>query len=165
MEEVLLRFPLLGQKICEHLDNQNLTTCTEVSRNWERFLKNEKFFWIRKVEKLINSTKTDLENLYEDLGSFFHNISCENVRQLFTSVGQFNRSFITVKNQTLMHFAAMKGVMKIASNIFNVKGIENNENGSGMTPLHYAARFGHLDICKLIIDKIVDKNPANQRGM
>ena len=34
-------------------------------------------------------------------------------------------------------------------------------NNNGVTPLHNAVRYGHLDICRLMIEKIVDKNPAN----
>ena len=34
-------------------------------------------------------------------------------------------------------------------------------NNNGVTPLHNAVRYGHLDICRLMI---VDKNPANNYG-
>merc|ERR1712168_219625 len=32
------------------------------------------------------------------------------------------------------------------------------------TPLHQAAEWGHLEICRLIIDSVEEKNPANGRG-
>ena len=32
------------------------------------------------------------------------------------------------------------------------------------TPLHFAAHNGHLEVCKLIMDNIADKNPANREG-
>ena len=32
------------------------------------------------------------------------------------------------------------------------------------TPLHFAARNGHLSICKLIINNISDKNPIDSYG-
>ena len=34
----------------------------------------------------------------------------------------------------------------------------------GSTPLHEAARNGHLEICEMIADKFVDKNPKDQKG-
>ena len=34
----------------------------------------------------------------------------------------------------------------------------------GWTPLHYAAESGHLDVCKLIIANVDDKNPINIFG-
>ena len=29
----------------------------------------------------------------------------------------------------------------------------------GFTPLHYAAKEGHLDVCRLILERVEDKNP------
>ena len=39
------------------------------------------------------------------------------------------------------------------------------ENNVGMTPLHFAARHGQLEVCKLIMDNVVDKNPADIQGL
>lgn len=33
----------------------------------------------------------------------------------------------------------------------NCKGIVNTPDNSGYTPLHYAARKGHVDICKILL--------------
>ena len=33
-----------------------------------------------------------------------------------------------------------------------------------MTPLHYAAKYGHSEICKLLIENAKEKNPANKKG-
>ena len=38
----------------------------------------------------------------------------------------------------------------------------NPKNGTpGMTPLHMSAKKGHLEICKIILDNTVDKNPKD----
>ena len=34
----------------------------------------------------------------------------------------------------------------------------------GMTPLHYAAALGHLEICSLIVKNVEDKNPDDRNG-
>ena len=36
---------------------------------------------------------------------------------------------------------------------------------AGRTPLHFAARYGHLKICKIIIDTLVDTNPPDDNGI
>ena len=36
--------------------------------------------------------------------------------------------------------------------------------GNGFTPLHLAARYGYLNVCRLIIEKVEDKNPADSNG-
>ena len=38
------------------------------------------------------------------------------------------------------------------------------DSAEGTTPLHFAAQNGHLEVCKLIMDNITDKNPANVEG-
>ena len=34
----------------------------------------------------------------------------------------------------------------------------------GWTPLHWAAKRGDVDICKLIMDAVYDHNPSHSRG-
>ena len=38
MEEVLLRFPHIGEKIFEELDYQSLIDCQKISSSWKSFL-------------------------------------------------------------------------------------------------------------------------------
>ena len=43
MDEVLLRFPHLGEQIFQSLDFENLSNCTRVSKCWDNFIfENEK---------------------------------------------------------------------------------------------------------------------------
>ena len=32
---------------------------------------------------------------------------------------------------------------------------------NGETPLHHAAKFGHLDVCRYIVGNVENKNPQN----
>ena len=41
---------------------------------------------------------------------------------------------------------------------------KNPTNNYSDTPHHFAAKYGHWDICKLILEKVTDKNPANING-
>ena len=49
MEEVLLRFPHIGEQIFEELGDQNLIQCLSVSRKWRNLLEDCKFLWIRMI--------------------------------------------------------------------------------------------------------------------
>ena len=44
MEEVILRFPHLGEKIFKILSNKNVVKCNLTSRSWHIFITNEKFY-------------------------------------------------------------------------------------------------------------------------
>ena len=44
MEDMLLKFPHVGQQIFKKLSNKNLTKSKEVARTWEHFITNEKFY-------------------------------------------------------------------------------------------------------------------------
>ena len=41
---------------------------------------------------------------------------------------------------------------------------KNPRMNNGMTPLHFAAQLGHLEVCKLICQNIVDINPSDDTG-
>ena len=41
---------------------------------------------------------------------------------------------------------------------------KNPSNELGYTPLHWAAEFDHIDICKLILAKIKNKSPISNDG-
>ena len=47
MEEVILRFPHLGEQIFESLSNEDLIKCKEVGRSWLRFIEQRNYPWIR----------------------------------------------------------------------------------------------------------------------
>ena len=41
---------------------------------------------------------------------------------------------------------------------------KNPADNFGRTPLHEAAKEGHLDICRLIIENVDNKHPVDQMG-
>ena len=150
----MLRFPLLGQKICQELDNENLTSLKNTSRGWVQFLNNNKFYWIRKIGKRTQTPQDYLRCILK-------NTTCEEVKQVYMVVPQVHDG----KKQTFMHWAAMKGCLTMAKNIMAMEGINNDLDDSGASPLHYAARNGHFAIFNLIISNVVEKNLANKRGL
>ena len=52
MEEVLLRFPQIGEKIFEFLDEKSLESCRKVCKPWKNFIEspNQKFRWIKIIK-------------------------------------------------------------------------------------------------------------------
>ena len=66
------------------------------------------------------------------------------------------------------HIAAEFGYYEVCELIMNAEGIKNknpvNED-HGETPLHKAATEGHVKICKLILENVVDKCPIAHKGI
>ena len=59
----------------------------------------------------------------------------------------------------------IKGHKDIFEHIFEKMQDKNPKAINGVTPFHFAASFGFLEICKLIICNVKDKNPKNNKGM
>ena len=53
MEEILLRFPMLGKEIFKKIDNKTLVNCRQIDETWMGFIDNEKFRWTRIIQKYI----------------------------------------------------------------------------------------------------------------
>ena len=47
MEEILWRFPHIGENIFKKLSNENLIKSKKVAKTWERFIINEKFYKLK----------------------------------------------------------------------------------------------------------------------
>ncbi len=58
MEEILLRFPHIGIKIFEELDNRNLRKCQELNRSCKQFIDDEKMLLARHFKKFLNPAKS-----------------------------------------------------------------------------------------------------------
>ena len=162
MEEVLLRFPQLGQKIFKLLSNENLIKCKSVCRSWNLFITNEKFYKKRKQVFCENLQKT----LDKHGNTFLHKAAKNGDLQKCKLVIDNVESKNPVNNHgdTPLHKAAMKGHLDICKLIIEKVEDKNPAKKYGGTPLHEVAYNGHIDICKLIIEKVADKNPASYHG-
>ena len=42
---------------------------------------------------------------------------------------------------------------------------KNPDDRNGWTPLHWAAQFGHFEVCELLIANVIERNPEDIRGV
>ena len=74
--------------------------------------------------------------------------------------------------RTKLHKAAENGNLSsfqsIIENLLSAEIVNtddfNPKDAEGQTPFHLAAKYGHLEICRIILANIVDKNPVNNDG-
>ena len=134
MEEVLLRFPHIGDNIYKELDSKDFCRSKEVNRSWNYFIRNERI--LQKDYKKRIQVKID--NLTEEAPKRF---SWHKLKPL--------------------HLAAERGYLPVCQQIMENSDDKNPKDKHGWTPLHEAAGNGHLSVCQLIFEYIDDKNPKN----
>ena len=78
MEEILVRFPLLGQKIFKQLDDKNLVKIRQVSKILCIFLDNNSLLWRRRIQ---NFAKNQAE-FTKDWKLVTENVSTEFLNKL-----------------------------------------------------------------------------------
>ena len=181
MEEVLERFPHLGENIFQKLDSESLIKCKEVNRAFKNFMKVEKSSYLHAIQWYTNCSEPLMRKVVKKSGAAIIILSI--LREIF---GNFirgtkqNSKYLQYLLNTPLHLAADRGQLGayqlIMENVDNKNPINSitpemrwkymkrrvvYELGSyGITPLHLAAKNGHLSVCKLIIKNVVDKNPA-----
>ena len=57
MEEIMSRFPHLGEQIFDQLNRKNLQKCRKVEESWKIFIDRQKFPWIRVIKKHLKLDK------------------------------------------------------------------------------------------------------------
>ena len=154
MDNVLSRFPHLGEQIFKELKDESLSNCHQLTRACRLFLEDQKFFWIRVIKKLLDDPrfiKSDRDIMINKVLLKFNSDSIRNI-------GNTIREFCTVnlsisRGQALLHFAAMCGEIDIVKNLSNehwFNQLPNQTDNRGRTPLHFAAKNGHLEVFKFI---------------
>ena len=165
MENVLLRFPHLGEAIFQKVDNKSLASCQTVSASWYRFIQYQKRpKWIRVKHRLVKNLET-LSKEFSGLQTYDGSaINGSFVRTIFSVLR--NKSMCR-NGYTLFHLAALNGyfgMCELISQKMHKIEDKNPSNEWFETPLHHAAQFGHLEICQLIIQNVNEKNPKNSEG-
>ena len=59
---LLLRFPHIGSKIFEQIDDQGLQKCKFISASWEKFILQQKFYWIRIITNIVQELNPGYTN-------------------------------------------------------------------------------------------------------
>ena len=126
MEEIISRFPMIGQAIYKELDRKDFCRSREVNRSWNYFMSNERALqkaYKKRIQEKIQTLKEEILG-YSDWRD---------------------------QKTTPLHLAAKRGYLPVCQEIIEDADDKNPEEWLGWTPLHRAAQNGHLSICQLII--------------
>ena len=164
----ILRFPYIARDIFKELNNESLTTCRSVSRLWCDYLDDQKFCWVRMIQRY----RRNMGNAYQQWKKVFKNTPVEFAKEISVSTQQFLASSLLHIDYSRiefhwspLHIAAGQGNIELCKNIF--EKIKNTQPRIQYkwTSLHLAARLGHEEICEFLMDNLEDKNPFDQNGM
>ena len=75
IDELLTRFPQVGQKIFEKLDNQSLMNCKQVSKLWYNFLDGQKFPWIEILKTIVKKSQNEYYACPQKWKKMFKNVA------------------------------------------------------------------------------------------
>ena len=176
LENLCLRFPVLCDEILNQLNPQSLATCKGLSNFWYDQITESRTYWIRKIQIyteyfsqykedwVIFETKTSLKTLKELATALhvFRDLGNEPWKTYKTTLKRLNLE--TEDQWSPLHISAKFSLELFKEIALKFKNI-NPANNNGETPLHSAAKSGHLDICKFILENLqVDKNPTDNVG-
>ena len=94
IDTVLSRFPNIAQDIFKELDNKSLIKCRKLGVPVQNFIDNEKFIWIRRMQKYRESMKTFLEQWKQVI----RNTTVDHVKELSLAVSQFFDDDVSVSS-------------------------------------------------------------------
>ena len=184
MEDFNQRFQHISEQIFDSLDNRSLFACKEVSRSWHHFLDDQKFLQIRIIQKILEGTEkvswnNNFYNEDPDEGiiihfnrklwnKVFHRCNTKTILDLKSAVIQLR---ITAQRScdmfcnTPLHTAASCGNVALLATILDKIGNEDLSCGTNWggrsQPINFAASGGHLEVCRLILETMKEKNLAN----
>ena len=154
MDNVLSRFPHLGEQIFKKLNDESLSNCHQLTRACRLFIEDQKFFWIRVIKKLLDDPRFKKSDRDILINKVLLKFKFDSVKNIGTTIREFGKINLSIsRGQALLHFAAMSGEIDIVKNLSNENWdnqIPNQKDNRGRTPLHFAAKNGHYEVFKFI---------------
>ena len=181
MEKVLARFPGLGKKIFNQLDNQNFCKCNWVSRSLRKCIAENEPLWTRVIKKY-NANQEKFKDAWKLV---LEKVPVQNVEDLAITVEQFlsfiddhEKSFVMrrkehpskyiaafcslrIKQKHSPHYIAAEcGCLSLYKFIALRKEMLNPTRPDKLI-LHLAAQEGHFDICQHFMNNL-DIGPIHE---
>ena len=117
MEEILLRFPMLGKEIFKKMDNKTLVECRKIDETWMGFIDNEKFRWNRIIEKYLDVQDCADMNFKNSWLKAIRRCNTKEVSKLAHSLYKFQKVRVS-KTKSPFLIAALTSDLKLIESIF-----------------------------------------------
>ena len=184
MEVLCQRFHLMAQKILNHVDDQTLINFKEAGRINEDFLGQERFYWLRIIQRY-NCLIGELQEVWKQV---VRKAPVEIIKELAVAVHQFPKLvFRKHKVEILsgeqispfdfvhkiekqwhpLFIGATCGSANLCYHIIQKVGVKNTSLSSRcgkISPLAFSAyAMSDVNVFKFLLEKAEDKNPTLRR--
>ena len=114
MEDICYRFPHLSKAIFKQIDNQSLNRCKKVSRIFRTAIDNQKFNWIKIIQKYAGTIEKSWEIV-------LHKIPFDIVKELALATQKFYevRPSRNKHQWSPLHIAAERGHLSLCKFVIN----------------------------------------------
>ena len=103
MEQVLTRFPHLGDRFFEKLDSKSLITCKEVNRTFKNFMRVEKKSYLRMIKWYTNCSDSLMRQIVEQSGAAIILLSI--LREIYSNFMRGTKQHHKYLQVTLLKYA------------------------------------------------------------
>ena len=163
MEDIVLRVPLILEKINELLDNDTLVNCMEVSFTFCAIIENQKsgrFLTTRKIQSYTKEFENDWMIVCQKL-------PLQKLEEFSSLVKEFYDAVPTRSEQrwSPMHIAAERGCLDFCQMIAKATPVKYSQCRNKFTPIHFAAQAGHVEVYEFLTENVNDKNPTTDRRL
>ena len=172
MEEIISRFPHIGEAFYKELNRKDFCKSMEVNRSWNFFMNNQRVLqnaYKKRIQDKIQTLaeKIDGHGFWRHQRKLPFHLAAERGYLPVCQQIMENADDKNPKDQfgmTPLHKAAWNGHLAVCQLIVENVDDKNPKDDDGWTPLHWAALYGHLSVCWLIVKNVSDKNPENNDG-
>ena len=158
MEEVLVRFPHIGDQVFKQLDNEDLIKCRKISPSWNEFINNQKLPWIRMIKKYLLELEFN-KKILEEWQKFVKSHNVATLQKIAIKVEHFFKDNPDEEFPILdpLSAATLSGNIEIVGKLL--------ENGADLDalnfdPLYYAAKQGDNATYELLKEQCEDWDPT-----
>ena len=169
MEDLCKRFPHLSENILNQVNDQSLNNCKEISSELLQCLERSRFFWIRMIKKY----QKDLKDFPKFWKPVVDKTPIEIVKQVAIAVSRFfqlphlysDLSELDLRGRrcrwSVFAICANYGDMALLHYVIDQIKLKNIRKTERVNALFLAAFQGHLEVYKLVMKNLKDKNPGN----
>ena len=146
MQDLILKYPHLHEKILQKLNCASLFKCREVSRYLQNIIDGRNYPWLRIV---------NIPTILKERNSYINLAAATSQIEAFKTALED----VNIKNQseeTAFHLACNNGDLNIVQLLLKNTDLEIDFNAKekcqGFTAFHFACKQGHFDVVKVLVE-------------